>query len=210
MDARAIFWIVGHGFCDTDVDGDKKADAIVINNGVITVRRSNGSGFKPNETWATGWVQGTYGTYFVDINGDGKADAVAVNVDTAPSSACDVRVQLSTGSGFNGGSCFLLASAGPAVGSGTHALGFGNIVSFTRPIPVMFAANDNGVIARRAKPINPQQTPVVLNTLGPMENFTGNAYFGTRGTFFADVTGDGEVDAIVVNDNTVVVRRATP
>ena len=32
-------------------------------------------------------------------------------------------------------------------------------------------------------------------------------YFGTRGTFFADVSGDGRADAIVVNDDTVTVRR---
>ena len=34
------------------------------------------------------------------------------------------------------------------------------------------------------------------------------AYYGTRGTFFADVTGDGRADAIVVNDDTVTVRRS--
>ena len=35
------------------------------------------------------------------------------------------------------------------------------------------------------------------------------AYFGSRGTFFADVTGNGRADAIVVNDDTVTVRRST-
>ena len=39
-------------------------------------------------------------------------------------------------------------------------------------------------------------------------NWTGGAYYGSRGTFFADVTGDGRADAIVVNDNTVTVRRS--
>jgi hypothetical protein len=40
------------------------------------------------------------------------------------------------------------------------------------------------------------------------EDWTHGAYYGSRGTFFADVTGDGRADAIVVNDNTVTVRRA--
>jgi hypothetical protein len=43
---------------------------------------------------------------------------------------------------------------------------------------------------------------------GPNEDWTHGAYYGTRGTYFADVTGDGKADAIVVNDNTVVVRRS--
>jgi len=41
------------------------------------------------------------------------------------------------------------------------------------------------------------------------EDWTHEAYFGTRGTFFTDVTGDGRADAIVVNDDTVTVRRSS-
>ena len=41
------------------------------------------------------------------------------------------------------------------------------------------------------------------------ESWTSNPYYGTRGTFFADVTGDGKADAIVVNNDKVTVRRAT-
>ena len=44
---------------------------------------------------------------------------------------------------------------------------------------------------------------------GANEDWTGGPYFGTRGTFFADVTGDGRADAIAVNDPTVTVRRST-
>ena len=40
------------------------------------------------------------------------------------------------------------------------------------------------------------------------ESWTLNPYYGTRGTFFADVTGDGRADAIVVNDDRVTVRRS--
>ncbi len=48
---------------------------------------------------------------------------------------------------------------------------------------------------------------------GPTAAWTNNPYYGNRGTFFADVTGDGRADAIVVNDESipfgrVVVRRS--
>jgi hypothetical protein len=41
------------------------------------------------------------------------------------------------------------------------------------------------------------------------EEWTSGPYYGSRGTFFADVTGDGKADAIVVNDDKVTVRRST-
>jgi hypothetical protein len=34
-------------------------------------------------------------------------------------------------------------------------------------------------------------------------------YYGQRATFFADVTGDGKADAIVVNKTAIVVRPST-
>jgi hypothetical protein len=62
-----------------DVTGDGKADAIVVNTTGITVRRSDGTQFLPNESWTTGPYFGDVGTYFVDVTGDGKADAIVVN-----------------------------------------------------------------------------------------------------------------------------------
>jgi hypothetical protein len=43
----------------------------------------------------------------------------------------------------------------------------------------------------------------------PFEDWTQGPYYGSRGIFFADVTGDGRADAIVVNEDTVTVRRST-
>ena len=40
----------------------------------------------------------------------------------------------------------------------------------------------------------------------PNEDWTHGAYYGSRGTYFADVNGDGMADAIAVNDNGVFVR----
>jgi hypothetical protein len=77
-----------------DVDGDGKADAIVVNTNGITVRRSNGANaFLPNETWTSGAYDGTLGTYFADVTGDGKADAIVVNTN-------GINVRRSNGSQF--------------------------------------------------------------------------------------------------------------
>jgi len=66
-----------------DVDGDYKADAIVVNdqriNNRVTVRRSTGSQFRPNEDWTQNGYAGNLGTYFADVTGDGRADAIANN-----------------------------------------------------------------------------------------------------------------------------------
>jgi FG-GAP-like repeat len=41
------------------------------------------------------------------------------------------------------------------------------------------------------------------------ETWTSVGYVGDHGTYFADVTGDGKADAIVVNSVGVTVRRST-
>jgi C1A family cysteine protease len=43
----------------------------------------------------------------------------------------------------------------------------------------------------------------------PYEAWTSGPFFGSRGTYFADVTGDGKADAIAVNDSRVTVRRSS-
>jgi hypothetical protein len=62
-----------------DVDGDKKADAIVVNNNGVVVRKSTGSSFSANELWTDGAYYGDRNTFFADVTGDKKADAVVVN-----------------------------------------------------------------------------------------------------------------------------------
>jgi hypothetical protein len=47
------------------------------------------------------------------------------------------------------------------------------------------------------------------NGFGAYEAWTNEPYYGSRDTVFADVDGDGKVDAIVVNDNWITVRRST-
>ena len=40
------------------------------------------------------------------------------------------------------------------------------------------------------------------------EDWSHGPFYGSRGTYFADVTGDGKADAIAVNDDTVTIRRS--
>jgi hypothetical protein len=54
----------------------------VVNDDTVTVRRSNGHGFGPNEDWTHGPYFGTRGTFFADVTGDHRADAIVVNDDT--------------------------------------------------------------------------------------------------------------------------------
>jgi hypothetical protein len=64
-----------------DVTGDGRADAIVVNNDKITIRRSDRARFLQHESWTDNPYYGSRGTYFADVTDDGKADAIVVNND---------------------------------------------------------------------------------------------------------------------------------
>src|SRR5262249_2174158 len=76
-----------------DVDGARRADAIVLNDARLIFRRSNGSSFLPNEEWTQEPYYGSRGTFFADVDGDGRADAIVVNDD-------GITVRRSNGSSF--------------------------------------------------------------------------------------------------------------
>jgi hypothetical protein len=90
----------GKGTFFADANGDKKADAIVVNDAPnsgpnwVVVRPSTGTAFAPNQPWIPNTPYfGSRATAFADVNGDGKADAIAVNDN-------GVFVRLSTGNSF--------------------------------------------------------------------------------------------------------------
>ena len=78
-----------------DVTGEVKADAIVLTDDGVMVRRSTRAVFSGNESWTTNPYYGSRGTFFADVTGDGKADAIVVNEDK-------VTVRRSTGAEFSG------------------------------------------------------------------------------------------------------------
>jgi FG-GAP-like repeat len=166
-----------------DVNGDGRADAIVVNKKApIAVRLSTGSSFGDETFWSNIPSFGDRGTFFADVTGDGKADAIFVNND-------GIRVRPSNGSFFTGNAFW------------TNIPSFGDRGTFFADVTgdgkadAIFVNND-GI---RVRPSN-----------GSF--FNGNALwtnipsFGDRGTFFADVTGDGKADAIFVNNDGIRVR----
>jgi hypothetical protein len=178
-----------------DVTGDGKADAIVVNDDGITVRRSTGTSFSGNERWTEGAYYGGRGTFFADVDGDGKADAIVVN--DAPNSGPNwVVVRRSTGTHFSGNEPWIPDT--PYYGSrGTF---FADVDGDGKADAIVVndgPAAPNFVVVRRSTG----------------KNFSGNEpwipdtpYYGSRGTYFADVNGDRKADAIVVNDDGVTVR----
>ncbi|MGE0552220.1 MAG: FG-GAP repeat domain-containing protein [Gemmatimonadales bacterium] len=213
-----------------DLTGDRRADAVVVNDAGITVRRSNGGGFGPNETWS-GPFFGTRGTFFADATGDRLADAIVVN-------DAGMTLRRSTGSGFGPNESWSAAFAAVAFADVTGDGRADAIAVNSRGLLVRvstgagfgpeqawhsqfygdygtFFADLNGDGRADAIAVGAGGIRVLLSTGtafgGPAGATSWSSPFvGDRGTYFADVTGDGQADAIAVFTNTaVLVRRAT-
>jgi hypothetical protein len=182
------FGNVGTNFAD--VTGDGKADAIAVNTGGITVRRATGHWFGPNETWTVDPFFGdlNLGTYFADVTGDNLADAIAVT-------SSGIKVRPSDGTRFLPPQLWTTTAY-----SGSRGTFFADVTA--DGIADAIAVNNNKITVRRPWGFN-------AGAFGSIESWTANAYYGNLGTYFADVTGDGVADAIVVNTmGPVTVRRS--
>src|SRR5215471_15735781 len=188
-----------------DVDGDGLADAIAVNTRTvfipklgrrivrdIAVRRSIWTSFSPTiEAWG-GTLAGSMGIFFADVNHDGKADAILVDSAT-------VTVMLSNGNSFGAEQDW---TSGPFFG--TRGTFFADVDGDGQADAIEVndstaTVNSNTVTVRRSNGFS----------FGPPEDWTGGPFFGSKGTFFADVDGDGRADAIAVNDNTTVSNTTT-
>ncbi|MCD8489321.1 MAG: S8 family serine peptidase, partial [Desertifilum sp.] len=174
----------------SDVTGNDRADAIVINNWGTTTRQSNSNLFLPNETWIEHPYFGSHRSFFADVDGDGKADAIAVNDNIDPQFD-GVYVKLSNGSEF------LESKKWTDVGyNGKYGIFFADVTGDGKADAIV--VNDGGVTVRRSDGTR----------FLPNETWTEIGYAGQFGTYFADVTGDGKADAIVSNAGGVTVRRS--
>ena len=176
---------IGNFFAD--VDGDGKADAIIVDPTTnVRVRLSTGTAFATQvQGWTTGAFFGGAGTFFADVNGDGKADAIALD-------AGDIVVRLSTGSAF----------AAPQTWSTTP---------FAGSVSTAFA-DVNGDGMADAIQVNSSNIVVRLSTgssFGRATLWASTGFVGSAGTFFADVDGDHKADAIAVTASTILVRSST-
>jgi hypothetical protein len=179
-----------------DVTGDGQADAIVVNYNGIFVRPSLGGSFGAPKLWTPdGAYWGTLGTFFADVDGDYRADAIVVNLDA-------ITVRLSTGAEFGASKAWTYSPF-----YGTRGTFFADVTGDYRADAI--AVTDTGIKVR----------PAMGNSMTSYQfwphdqNWTSDPFYGNKLTIFADVTGDGRADAIVVNDESipsgrVVVRRA--
>lgn len=178
-----------------DVDGDGRVDAIVVTRTAIIVRRSDGTRFMDNETWSNvpffGLDRaGNSYVFFADVDGDGRADAIAVNPN-------GMTVRRSDGRRFRDNEEWTREGY-----FGTDQFGRLNAhfadVTRGRKAADAIVVNKDGISVRHSDGSRFART----------ERWTNEPYYGDRGTYFADVDGDGKADAIVVNRNAITVRRS--
>ncbi len=158
--------------------------------GVPIAGAASSGRFAANESWTTNPYFGNNGTFFADVTGDRRADAIAVVQDTEENtgSARKMVVRRSTGSQFSANENW-----GRGFSKGTH----------------LFAdVNADGLSdAIEGNPITVCRSTRVV--FAGCKNWTENPFSGSKGRFFADVTGDRRADAIVVNGDKITVRRST-
>lgn len=184
-DNSSVPYFGSRGTSFADLDGDGKADWILVRDDCLWVRRSSGVGFGPMEQWTLEPFFGSRGTFFADVDGDGKADAIAVNDD-------GITVRRSTGSAFG---IYEKWTREPYYGSrGTF---FADVDGDGKADAIV--VNDDGITVRRSTGVD----------FGGYEKWTDEPYYGSILTSFADVDGDGKADAIVVNSDRITVRRST-
>jgi len=167
-----------------DVDADRRADAVAVNNNALYVRRSTGSRFGDTTAWTAEAFYGSVGTFLADVNGDNRADAIAVNSN-------GVYVKQSTGAAFasatkNWSGAFY----------GSRATAFADVNGDGKADAI--AVNSSGVYVKLSTGV----------AFGPTKAWAG-PFYGSGGTFFADVDGDRRADAIAVNSTGTTVRLST-
>jgi len=174
-----------------DVDGDRRADAIAVNDWGVSVRQSPGV-HSPDLSgvWVARPYYGSRGTFFADVTGDGLADAIVVN-------DWGVVVRRSTGTSF-GPTDEIWISGGYYGTRGTYFVDVTGMDADGVHRADAVVVNDWGITVRRS----------TGSGFAAPRTWLGSAYYGSRGTFFADVTCDGKADAIAVNENGIFVRPA--
>jgi FG-GAP-like repeat len=186
-----------YGTFAADANGDGKCDILVSNPQGIDVRLSTGSGLSGSGLW-TGLFSGTAGIWFADVTGEGRADAIVNNTSNG------VTVRESTGSN----------SFGTNENWTQNTAFYGSYGTFLADVTgdgkddvivINYPPNyGQGVVVRRSTGI----WPPPYNGFGGNEIWSNVEFYGSRGTFFADVTGDGKVDMIAINSDYVYIRRS--
>jgi hypothetical protein len=187
-----------------DVNGDGRADAIAVGDGVVTFMGTNtGDGpgivvrlatpsntFGPSQWFTSDMFAGELATVFTDITGDGRADGIAVDrigITRRISNGTSLlpRANWLTRRTFAGGSLpsdatFAFANLDGRPGTEAIAVSRGWPVSF----PEVFVATGS----------DREWLPAAIDQ-------------GEITTLFGDVTGDGRADVVAINNGNVTVQQ---
>ncbi|MER7893706.1 DUF2961 domain-containing protein [Micromonospora sp. NPDC094482] len=172
----------------SDVDGDRRDDAVVFTRGTaadVFASLSDGGRFvQDGWLWNDFFAPGAELPFTGDVNGDGRADAITFT----RGELADVYVGLSTGSGFAGGAkwhdFFAVGTEMPAVGD-VNGDGLTDIITFTR--------GENADVY------------VALSTgsgFGPGLKWHDRFAVGTEVPAVGDVNGDGRDDIVTFTRGT--------
>ncbi|HWZ43155.1 MAG TPA: VCBS repeat-containing protein [Candidatus Saccharimonadales bacterium] len=143
---------------------------------------------------AAGCSPSAAGLHFADVNGDGKVDSIAVNTNA-------VTVRRSDGHQFQRNEDWIHEGYFGTDPAGHRNIYFADVTGNGRADAIV--ANTNGITVRRS-----DGRKFLHNELWIREGYFGSDPAGHLGVYFADVTGDGKADAIVVNTNGITVRRS--
>jgi hypothetical protein len=145
---------------------------------------------------------GDRGTFLADINDDDLDDLIAVNGNTTTVKLGQV-IQYATGQGIRFATNDINWSRGAFYGEQVTA--FADVTGDGWADGI--AVNLDGVYVKRGLGTCFTSCGDFRLSTTP-ERWIQGAYNGEKGTYFADVTGDGAADAINVHENRVEVRRA--
>jgi len=191
--ANHTLWLSGHGIGNSqqfvaDVDGDRRADAVICfpEQGIWFVSLSTGSSFsteniKYENSWIKGHGIGSNAQFVADVTGDGKADSLVFFGQNG-----QWYVAQSTGRSF---AAFRRWIDGHGVGSTGQFLGDvdgdgkADSLVFFDEYGSWYTALSNG------------------NSFNNFLSWTSGHGINSTKQFLADVTGDGRDDAIVVFAN---------
>lgn len=187
---RHSLWLSGHGIGSAkqflgDVDGDKRADAVIYfaNEGIWFASLSEGNKFSTrNISYENNWIKGhgigSSNQMLADVTGDGRADAVVFfgkfgRWFVSPSSGSSFQrfSQWTDGHGKDSTAQFL-----------------GDVDGDGRADAVVFFEQYGAWYASLSR----------ANSFGNFSQWASGHGIGSSKQFLSDVTGDGKDDAVVV------------
>lgn len=187
---KHTLWLSGHGIGSAkqflgDVDGDKRADAIIFfeREGLWFASLSEGERFSDrNISYENSWIKGhgigSSNQFVADVTGDGKADAIVFFGQNG-----QWYIAPSSGSSFQRFSRWI-----DGHGKESTSQLLGDVNGDDRADAIVFFDQYGAWYSALSR----------ANSFGTFSQWSSGHGIGSTKQFLADVTGDGKADAIVV------------